>query len=369
MKPCFLSVLSCCAIAVGAIPVPASAINVVFDYSYDLATDNFFNNNAAAKLALEQAGADISAAITSSLSAISPTGTPNVNLITGTSGSTSATADWQYQITNPSTGATENFLSPTVAANEVRIYVGMRELTGSTLGTGGPSGAGASLGFSGFNGQVQSAVNDLQTKSNQYMGRGSGPTIGTLNSGGVVFGETISYSLSYGVGIANLWFDNDKNNDGTADANVGDYWHFDHTTSVATGKSDFYSVALHEILHSIGIGASDSWGNNISGTDPKDWTGANVIALRGALGGNDVISSGGDHIANGLMSWNIYNGAAQEVAMDPDITTGTRKYLTELDLAFLRDIGWSTIVAVPEPSRALLATFGLLLMVMKRRRK
>jgi hypothetical protein len=43
------------------------------------------------------------------------------------------------------------------------------------------------------------------------------------------------------------------------------------------------------------------------------------------------------------MSRSIVNGAMQEVAMDPNITTGTRKYLTTLDLAFLRDIGYSTV--------------------------
>ena len=30
--------------------------------------------------------------------------------------------------------------------------------------------------------------------------------------------------------------------------------------------------------------------------------------------------------------------------MDPSLTTGTRKELTALDLAFLRDIGWETII-------------------------
>ena len=44
------------------------------------------------------------------------------------------------------------------------------------------------------------------------------------------------------------------------------------------------------------------------------------------------------------MSRRITDGTLQEVAIDPTITTGTRKFLTELDLAFLRDIGHTTIV-------------------------
>jgi hypothetical protein len=43
--------------------------------------------------------------------------------------------------------------------------------------------------------------------------------------------------------------------------------------------------------------------------------------------------------------------------MDPTITVGTRKYLTDLDLAFLQDMGWEV---VPEPtSAALLLLSGL----------
>jgi hypothetical protein len=50
------------------------------------------------------------------------------------------------------------------------------------------------------------------------------------------------------------------------------------------------------------------------------------------------------------MSTNALTGAAQEAVMDPSITQGTRKYLTALDLAFLRDIGYSTIDWVTAPS-------------------
>ena len=37
---------------------------------------------------------------------------------------------------------------------------------------------------------------------------------------------------------------------------------------------------------------------------------------------------------------------AQEAAMDPEINAGTRKYLTALDAAALKDIGWSIPQAV-----------------------
>ena len=41
-------------------------------------------------------------------------------------------------------------------------------------------------------------------------------------------------------------------------------WHYDHTTSVDAGQFDFYSAALHELLHAIGFGTSNSWDDLVS---------------------------------------------------------------------------------------------------------
>ena len=49
------------------------------------------------------------------------------------------------------------------------------------------------------------------------------------------------------------------------------------------------------------------------------------------------------------MSQILSTSTAQEAALDPDITTGTRKHLTKLDAAALTDIGW-TVVAPPPPT-------------------
>ena len=88
------------------------------------------------------------------------------------------------------------------------------------------------------------------------------------------------------------------------------------------------------------------------------------LSLTGS--GANKVNANGDHIASGLMSTRISDGGAQEAVMDPSITTGTRKSLTQLDLAFLKDLGYTV---VPEPSVSFLALSAGLLIFSARRRK
>jgi hypothetical protein len=329
----------------------AHAVVLQLDYSLD--STNFFGTNPAAKTALEAAATDISAAILPSLGAI-PTDT-----FTGTNLLTTATFDWRLNFENPSTGAPVTLPTFTRPADSIVIYVGARPLLGSALGEGGPGGAGVTLsGSSILPLQWQGAVAAAESASNDVMPRDGGPIIGRLRGSSTVGIETANYDVSYGAILGNLWFDSDTNDDGAADSNtlLNAFWHFDSTTSVAPGKNDFYSVALHELLHSVGFGSSETWNNLVSGST---WLGASAIALHGGTGTN-LISGDGAHAASGSMSRRLFDLVPQEAVMDPSLTVGTRKYLTELDMAFLRDIGYVTVV--PEPSiAALMTSAGLLL--------
>ena len=148
---------------------------------------------------------------------------------------------------------------------------------------------------------------------------------------------------------------------GSLSFNSTSTFHYDSTTPVGAGENDFYSVALHELIHSIGFGTSETWTSLHSGTT---WTGSNVIALEGT--GANLVSADGGHIAEGRMSTRITNGTAQEAAMDPSLTVGTRKSLTQLDLAFLRDLGFTTI---PEPAPSVLGFGAGIVLLVTRRRK
>lgn len=333
MKRPQLILATCCA-WLGLLCSSVAAFNITLQYQ----AGNLFSatHDATAKAAINAAAADLSAAITTNLSAI------NTDVYTGMSGGTSVTFDWSYQYTNPSTGSSTTINTPVVPSTTVPMFVGSRNLSGSTLGVGGPAGAGYELGasYSGvgpFN--LAAAMASAEAQSESALKRSGGPILGSFSDTITLGPQSASFSIDFGIAYGSLAFDWNNSGDGG--------WHFNHTTSVASNKNDLYSVALHEMLHALGIGASDTWGaKNPDGT--RNWNGSHVVALMGS--GTNLLNPAADHITEGTMSTNAYTGAPQEAAMDPTVTQGSRKYLTALDLAFLRDLNYNTIDWVTGPS-------------------
>jgi hypothetical protein len=101
----------------------------------------------------------------------------------------------------------------------------------------------------------------------------------------------------------------------------------------ASGENDFLSVAIHELGHLLGYGSADSWNNLVSS---NTFTGTNSVGVYGS----NVPLAGNSHWSNTL-------SGVPEPALDPSLTVGNRKVLTELDYAGLADIGWQTSTAVP----------------------
>ena len=207
-----------------------SAVNIVLAYENEA---DFFKGNLIAKAAVEQAAADISNVLTNSLSPLI------TDTYTGAAGTSSLTVDWLFSYTQPSTGDTvvlqTPHISPGFGTDQIIINVGMRNLSGTTLGQGGPGGAGG--GFGGVAGtDFAQAVDNMEALSAAAMLRGSGPVISTL--AGNIGGE--DYALSYGMFLGNLWFDSDTNDDSVTDteAELGMSWHFDHTSAVGGSLSD-----------------------------------------------------------------------------------------------------------------------------------
>ena len=125
---------------------------------------------------------------------------------------------------------------------------------------------------------------------------------------------------------------------GSISFDTGASWYFDAdvTTVESFSGNDFYSVALHELAHLLGFGTADSWFNKVNSGN-----------FTGDSSGTVALQPDNSHWKDGTLS--LVNSVRQETAMDPSITTGTRKYMTDLDMAALSDIGWE-VSAVPVPA-------------------
>lgn len=277
----------------------ARAITIQFDYSLD--SGGFFTSNPTAKTDLEAAAQFFDAHLTDTLTAISPGG--------GNS--------WTADFFNPSTGSSMSIANLSISQNEILVYVGGENLGSGVLGEGGPGVGSPTSGSQSFFDTVQA--------------RGQS---GALSSTPTDFGPW-GGSVSFGTSV-NWYFDSNPST----------------TEAFSSSQADFYSVALHELGHVLGIGTADSWFTDVSGTN---FIGS---ASETAFGAPVPLDSGGAHWADGTMSTIYGTSTSQEAAMSPALTDGTRKVFTSLDMAGLKDVGW-TLAAVPEPPAVWLAAMGL----------
>lgn len=267
------------AMLVALFAAPAAAVQITLDYRFDSA--GFFAANPAAQAAL-QAAADLFAVrLTDSLDAIAP----------------DASNTWSMRFYRPDTDALGNWVTnPTVAANTLWVFVGARDLPAGVLG---------------------------ETSSGGYTADGYDPWFNTLDTRGEInaVGPGATDFGPWGGAIA---FDLDADGNG---------WHFDHTAPVTAGASDFYSVAVHELAHILGVGIAESWDRLV---EAGVFVGVESVATYGAPVPLDPPYHW--HWADNVQS--TVNGHYQEAALTPYLTLGTRRHMTDLEWAALADIGW-----------------------------
>lgn len=247
------------------------AFSFQFNYAYD--TSGFFASQSRRDV-LEAAGQSLANRIGDTFSAVTPAG-----------GNT-----WSVNLINPSSGSHTTISNPSIPGDRLIVYVGSRDLGGSTLGQGGPSGWSAS-----------GTTDWLKT----VRGRGNA-------------GATASPRTDFAPKVGGVTFDSNSP------------WFFGKDTGGLTSSlSDFYSVAVHELAHVLGVGTgSETWPGNSSG---GKFNGPKTKAIYGA---GVPLSSDGAHFAEGV------SNSGQETALDPTLKKGVRKDFTPLDYAVLDDIGY-----------------------------
>ena len=294
------------------------AITITFDYSLDslLFFDLADPDGPDRRTALETAGAFFESRLGDSLSAITPN--PGIGNI------------WTAGFAHPGTGASHVINNLPIAADEVLIFAGARDLTGSILGQAGPG----SISFDG-----SPAFEDIVAARGQ----------------GLVSTPVATDFGPWGGGLT---------------MDIDTMWHLGINTTPASGERDFLSVALHEIGHVLGIGTADSWVDMINGSN--EFTGAASVA---EFGGNIGLQASGSHwengtssfVANGPESYITNPGAGQETAMDPSINGTARKLFTDLDLVGLTDVGWEVSTPIPLPAGFWLLLSGTSLLLLRQR--
>lgn len=259
------------------------APRIVFDYSYD--SIGFFN--AERREVMDMAADSINRWV----DALSP--------IVESGGNT-----WVAQYFRPDTGV--GVMIPagsgfSVPANDIRVYVGARDLGAPYLAVAQPSGA---VGFGSQ--EWKDAVS--------YRGQTPGPPY-------VDFGPWSS-SVAFNTNVAINWYSQ-------ADP-----------SEIAVGQYDLFSVAAHELLHVFGFGIAPSY-FSLSGSG--NFTGPKAIAAGSASNPSLTLSAGGDHWAEGTTG--SLMAQQKPSIITPTIWPGSRLRPTDLDLAAVDDLGWQAALS------------------------
>ncbi len=274
-----------------------AAVVIRFDYSYD--SSGFFDQGR--RDVLEMAATAVTSRLEDSLAPIP---------------FSSGSQTWTPAFYHPTSGSVVQLPGLSVAQDSVVVYVGARALDPGTLAE-----ASFGTGISSLPGDAGTAWRETVLARGQTGVDVDGSLPNTSTDFGP-WGGSISFTTGYG-------------------------WYFDDdvtTLDIPANQYDFYSVAMHELGHILGLGTADSWSRLIDG---GLFTGSVATGVNGSA---PAVHSDDSHWAPNTLSVTPgISATSQLAAMTPDIAIGTRKLFTELDWAAMEDIGWQ-VTAVPEPA-------------------
>ncbi len=314
--------------------VPAHAIQITLDFTLDEQNLNWFGGTPeglARRASLTSAAGFLSAIIINddwnalnSLNesfSLSDIALSSINDLDGNPiNGTPSGGSYSYSINTTNRSG--------VAANEYIIYVGAFPFTGTSAHAKGGWDSADRRNAAGFAG----------TEFNTWGGR-------------IYFDTTDDWYAGYNPGIdpTDNYGIQDPNKTPTTDITTDNWdWHtsllkwsgFDLKTvdPAANGRPDLYGTGLHEMIHA--LGATDSNMSTYVGVSGNNLIGEHLMAEYGG----PVPKSSTGHFAASVQSvvWDSDN-IISEALLDPNSTDGARKYLTRLDAALLRDLGYQVL--------------------------
>jgi|GEM_PF-3170372 len=291
------------------------AVEIVVDFTYD----TFFKNNPVAVAAIEAAAKDLSDILTTELPAYDKP-------IERTGGQLTYGLHTTFGIFGFNK---EPWKDPGFKKDEIRIYIEGVPISGPTIGIATVQSVNAHLKGEWDLTQPHIPGLDLQTpviaEATEVMRR-AGPVE-----------REIDLRFDRGILETGIFF-------GKVKLDTISYWHYEHDQPVERNHYDLYTAALHEIVHCIGFsGSVKSYrDNHVNGL----WQGPHLKALNGGWGGG-IIDDHGHFYSSYLRSTAVNSGQFQYAVMGPAVRLGERRYLTEHDLAVLKDVGWE---ADPSPT-------------------
>lgn len=280
-------------------------IKIRFDYRYD---NGFFSGRNSHRRQLLQTAADtLTSRLQDELTAIVPT----------------SNITWAVSIVNPTTGTPVMLpASPVIAANEIVVYAGARNLPTNVRGLGGNNITSIQSIYRGPNPcGTQAQCDAIQADIDAF--EKAINTRGQLDTQG-------STPTDFGPYIGTIAFDSDT------------IWYDDVDESgfPGDGQIDFLTVATHELAHVLGFGVAPSWQR---------------IVQSGGYRGNaaNAVYPGSarvplENVTAGLPAhWNDSVPNVQRTLMTTTLNfnAGQRTELSELDFAALTDIGWEVTSA------------------------